>query len=146
MIAQKFVMQFLKIWPCNASLARLIHTNIIILKPDITPEECRKNLKHIHTTITLHYLRYRKCNKVTNTTPQAILLSEQTLLPVRHMHKKLEQLRANKSPPMQSYLHIVNPETYTSQCPLCLSHTRDTNCLLIASLTAVNYQHSTTSL
>ena len=28
------------------------HTNVIILKPDITPEECRENLKHIHTTIT----------------------------------------------------------------------------------------------
>ena len=28
------------------------HTNIIISKPDITPEECRENLKHIHTTFT----------------------------------------------------------------------------------------------
>ena len=26
--------------------------NIIVSEPDITPEECRENLKHIHTTIT----------------------------------------------------------------------------------------------
>ena len=57
------------------------------------------------------------------------------------MRTKLAQLRANKSPLLQSYLHTVNPNTYTPQCPLCLSQTHDTN-----SLTAVNYQHSTTSL
>ena len=45
------------------------HTNIIISKPDITPEECRKNLKEIHTTITSQYLSSRKNKKVTNTTP-----------------------------------------------------------------------------
>ena len=74
LIAQKFIMQFLKIWSCNASLAcpdrtPLEHTNIIILKPDITPEECREKPQHIHTTITLQYLSSRKSNKVTNTTP-----------------------------------------------------------------------------
>ena len=45
------------------------HTNIIVLKPDITSEECRENLKHIHTTITSQYLSSRKTNKVTNTSP-----------------------------------------------------------------------------
>ena len=45
------------------------HTNIIILKPDITSEECKENLKHIHTAITSQYLSSRKSNKVTNTTP-----------------------------------------------------------------------------
>ena len=45
------------------------HTNIIS-KPDITPEECRENLKHIH--ITTQYLSSRKNNKVTNTTPYDI--------------------------------------------------------------------------
>ena len=45
------------------------HTNIIILKPDITSEECRENLKHIHTIITSQYLSFRKSNKVTNITP-----------------------------------------------------------------------------
>ena len=35
------------------------HTNIIILEPDITPVECRENLKYIHTIITLQYLSSR---------------------------------------------------------------------------------------
>ena len=43
------------------------HTNII--KTRHKPDECRENLKHIHTTITLQYLNFRKNNKVTNTTP-----------------------------------------------------------------------------
>ena len=62
------------------------HTNIIISKPNITPEECRENLKHIHTTITSQNLNYRKNNKVTNNTPYDIHLSEQTLL--RHIAYK----------------------------------------------------------
>ena len=44
------------------------HTNITNSKPDKTPEEFRKNLKHIHTTITSQYLSSRKNNKVNNTT------------------------------------------------------------------------------
>ena len=117
------------------------HTNIIISKPDITPEECRENLKHIHTTIISQYFSSRKNKKVTNTTPYNIHLSEQ-ILP-HHMCAKLPQLRVNKSPLSQSYLHTVNPETYTPQCPLCLSHTQMT---LITSLTVVNYQQNTTPL
>ena len=39
------------------------HTNIIISKPDITPKECRENLKHIHTTITSEYLSSREKTK-----------------------------------------------------------------------------------
>ena len=54
------------------------------------------------------------------------------------MRTKLAQLRANKSPLLQSYLHTVNPDTYTPQCALCLSHTHDTNYLV----TAVKY-HTT---
>ena len=73
------------------------HTNIIISKPDITPKECRENLKHIHATITSQYLSSRKNKKVTITTPYDIHLSE-LILP-RHMCAKLPQLRANKSPP-----------------------------------------------
>ena len=42
--------------------------------------------------------------------------SEQTL--PCHIHTKLAQLRANKSPPLQSYLHAVNPDTNMPQCPL----------------------------
>ena len=48
------------------------HTNIIILNPDITPEECRENFNHIHTTITSQYFSSNKNNKATNTTPYDI--------------------------------------------------------------------------
>ena len=74
------------------------HTNIIISDPDITSEKYKE--KHIHTTTTSQYLSYRKNNKVTNTTPYNTHSSEQTLL--RQMHTKLTQLRANKSPLLQS--------------------------------------------
>ena len=57
------------------------------------------------------------------------------------MCTKLAQLRANKSPLSQSYLHLVDPETYTSQC---LSHTHDTNHLFNCS--QLPAQHNTTSL
>ena len=117
------------------------HTNIIS-EPDITPEECRENLKHIHTIITSQYLSSRKNNKVTNTTPYDIHLSEQTL--PCHMRTKLEQLRVNKSPLLQSYLHTVNPETFMSQCPLCLSHKYDINHFFNCS--QLQTQHNTTSL
>ena len=60
------------------------------------------------------------------------------------MCTKLVQLRANKSPLLQSYLHTVNPETYTPQCPLCLSHTQDTNHLF--NYSQLPTQHNTTSL
>ena len=86
------------------------HTNIIISKPDITSEKCRENLKHIHTTITSQYLSSTKNNQLTNTTPYNIHSLKQTL--PCHMHTKLAQLRANKSPLLQSYLHTVNSETY----------------------------------
>ena len=62
-----------------------------------------------------------KNNKVTYTTPYDIHSLEQTL--TCHMRTKPEQLRANKSLLLQSCLHTVNPETYTPQCPLCLTHT-----------------------
>ena len=101
------------------------HANSIISKSDITLEECRKKLKHIHTTSTPQYLSSRKNNKVTNTTPYNIHLSKQTLQ--SYMCTKLAQLRANKSPLLQSYLHTVNPETFMPQYPLCFSHTHDTN-------------------
>ena len=110
------------------------HTNIVISKLDITPEECRKTSTHSH------YLSSRKHNKVTNTTPYNIHSSKQTL--PRHMCAKLAQLRANKSPLLQSYLKAENPKTYMPQCPLCLSQ----HMTLITSLTVVKYQHNTTPL
>ena len=60
------------------------------------------------------------------------------------MLTKLAQLRANKSPLLQSYLHTVNPDTYIPQSPLCLTHTHDTNRLFNGS--QVPIQHNTTRL
>ena len=72
--------------------------------------------------ITLQYLSSRKTTiKSLTPYPYDIHSSEQTL--PCHMHTKLAQLRANKSPFLQNYLHTVNPKTYLPQCPLCLSHT-----------------------
>ena len=117
------------------------NNNKHISKLDITPEECRQNLKHIHTTITSQYLSSRK-NKVTNITLYDIHSLEQTL--PRHMRTKLARLRANKSPLLEIYLHTVNSKTYTPQCPLCLSHINDTNHLFNCS--QLQTQHKTTSL
>ena len=86
------------------------HTNIIIAEPNLANEECRENLKHNYTTITSQWLIFRKNIKVTKTTPYDIHSSEQ-ILP-RHMGTKLAQLRANKSPLLQRYLHTVNSDTY----------------------------------
>ena len=60
------------------------------------------------------------------------------------MRIKLAQLRANKSPLLQRHIHLVNPETYTQQCPLCRTHTHDTNNLFNCS--QVPTQQNTTSL
>ena len=76
-------------------------TNIIISQPDITPEEYRKTQTHSHYH-HLQCLSSKKNNKVTNTTPYDIHLSEQTL--PCYMRTKLEQLRVNKSPLLQSYI------------------------------------------
>ena len=113
------------------------HTSIIIAEPDITSEECRENLKHIHTAITSQYLSSKKNNEVTKTIFCNIRLSRQTL--PCYVQSKLAQLRANKSPLLQSYLNTVNPETYMPQCSLCLSHTHNTNHLFNCS--QVSTQH-----
>ena len=118
------------------------HNNIIILEPNITFEECRGNLKHTHITTSSQYLSSRKNSKVTSTTPNDVHSSKQTL--PRHMRTKLAKLRGNKSPLLQSSLHTVNPNTYMPQCPLCFSHTHDTNYLFNCS--QVPTQRNTTSL
>ena len=72
------------------------YINIIISKLDITPEKCRENHNHMHTTSTSQYLNSRKNNKVTSTTSYDIHSSEQTL--PCHMRTKVAQLKANKLP------------------------------------------------
>ena len=97
-------------------------TNVIISVPKITTEECKENLKHIHTTITSQYLSSRKKNKVTNITPNDIHSSEQTLPqywhnsePTNHYFRKVTDIMCSE------------PESYMSQCPLCMSPTHETN-------------------
>ena len=77
------------------------HTNIIILDPDITPEECKENLTHTHC----HHLiiLFRKNNQGTNTITQDIYQnkSEQTY----HITcTKFAQLKVNQSI-YSRYLH-----------------------------------------
>ena len=115
------------------------YTNIVMSEPNIIPEECRENLKHIHT---LQYLSTRKNNKITNTTSHNIYSSEQTL--PCYMHTKLAQLRASKLPLLQSCPHTVNPKTYMPQWPLCLSNTQESNHFF--NCTQVPTQHITISL
>ena len=49
------------------------HINIIISEPDITREECRENLKHIHITITSQYLSCRKTTKLLTPHPMTFI-------------------------------------------------------------------------
>ena len=115
--------------------------HIIILESDITPKECRENLKCIYTTIPSQHFSSRKINKVINNTPYEIQSLVQRLS--CHMHTKLAQLRANRSPLLQSYLYTVNPDTYMPQCLLLVKHT---NITLTISSTVVKCQHNTTPL
>ena len=50
----------------------------------------------------------------------------------------------NKSPLLQNYLHVVSPDAYMPQCPLCLTQTHDTNHQFNCS--KVPTQHPPTSL
>ena len=119
------------------------HTNIIISKPDIAPEEYRENLIHIHTIPSPHNTSVlEKAIKLLTPHPMTFIYQNKTL--THHMCTKLAQLRANKSPLLQSYLHTVNPETYMPQCPLCLSPTHDTN--HHCNCSQLPTQHNTTSL
>ena len=86
------------------------HTYIIILKPTLTPKEYIGNIKHIWNIINSQYLS-SEINKVTNSTLYGIYSTEQSL--PHYMHTKVAQLRANKSPLLQSYLHTLNLDTYT---------------------------------
>ena len=104
-------------------------------KLNITPEECRKNLKHNHTTVPSQYLNSRK--RITNTIPYDIHLLEH-ILPC-HMRTKLARLRANKSPLFQRYLHTV---TLKLKCHNA-QYACHTHMTLITSLTVVKYQHNT---
>ena len=110
------------------------HTNIIISEPDITPEECRENLKYIHITITSQYLSSRKNNKVTSTTLYDIYSSEQTLL--HHMSTKLEQSQQITTlEKLPTYSEPLN--FHATMCTMLVTYMT-----LIITLTVVNYQQT----
>ena len=51
------------------SLQNNDQTKIISSNPDVTPEECKENRKHIYIIIIIQYFCCRKNNIVTDTTP-----------------------------------------------------------------------------
>ena len=118
------------------------HINIIS-NPDITPEKCKENLKHIHTIITSQYLSSRKNNRVTNTTPMPLIHQN------KHYHVCVQNWHSSEPTSQQSckvtytqYLdtfakmsnmHNTHSHTYTH------THTR-------TSLTVAKHQHSTALL
>ena len=110
------------------------HTNIIILKPNITPEECRENLKHIYTTITSQYLNFRKNNKFANTVV--------TFITTSYTYKtgaaQSQQITTLAKLPTVVHLKLTRHNAH------CLSHTHDANHLFICS--QLPTQYNTTSL
>ena len=81
----------------------------------LEPEECRETASTFTSPSPHNTSVLEENNKITNTTPYDIHSSEQTL-PHHMLRVRTAQLRANKSPVLQSYLHMLNPDTYMPQC------------------------------
>ena len=114
-------------------------TNIIVTKPEITPEEFRENLKHIDTTITSQYLISIKNNKVIHTTPYDMCIHQN-----KHYHVICVQ-NWHSSEPTNHHCckatYIQQTLKLTATIPTMLvSHTLT----LIIFSTAVKYQQNTT--
>ena len=73
------------------------HTNILISKPNITPEECQENLKHIHTIVTSQYLSSKKTTKLLTPHPMTFIHQNKHYHVMCRVCTELAQLRANKS-------------------------------------------------
>ena len=73
-------------------------------------------MHHIHTSIVSRHLATRDNNKILCTPPPHISSSEE-ILPRLTRHT-FAQLRTNKSPFLESYLHKVDAKSHPS--PLCL--------------------------
>ena len=100
-------------------------TNIDTDPQHTTSETIKQNLTTIHTQIVQNHIATQH-NNLLNAPPPPVNDTEQTL--PHHTRRTLAQLRANKSPFLRSYLHKINPTTYSSpQCPLCPYHTHDTH-------------------
>ena len=72
----------------------------------------------IHTHIVQQHLASIPNNSILHRPPPEIDKTEQQL--PRQTRRRLAQIRANKSPFLQSYLHHIDPISYPSPfCPLC---------------------------
>ena len=99
-------------------------TNIDTSPHLATPTAIKQNLKTIHSQIVQNNIA-RNHNSLLNAPPPPINNTELTL--PHNTRRTLAQLRANKSPFLRTYLHKIDPTTYTTpQCPLCPHHTHDT--------------------
>ena len=102
------------------------YTTNLDTDPQLTTEHTiKQNMKTIHTRITEQHLLNRLPNKVLADHAPTINTSEESL--TKHKRRTLAQLRTNKSPFLQSYLHKIDPQTNPSpHCPLCLAAAHDT--------------------
>ena len=74
--------------------------------------------KTIHTQVVSEHLSTTPNNPILNRPPPEIDKTEADL--PRRTQRLLAQLRANKSPFLYSYLHLIDPITHpSSDCPLC---------------------------
>ena len=101
-------------------------TNIPTNPHTITTTDIKTNMRHIHTSIVSMHLGTRGNNKILRTPPPHIGSSEEILN--RLARRTLAQLRTNKLPFLNSYLHKVDAKSHPSPlCPLCNTHTHDTH-------------------
>ena len=83
-----------------------------------TPEDTKTQCKIIHTNIVQEHLTNRPPNLLQNTVPPPISKTETT--PNKTTRRCLAQLRANKSPLLNSYKHKINPIQHpTPNCTVC---------------------------
>ena len=99
--------------------------------PDQTSTETiKRNCKSIHSSIVQRYLTNKPKNSFIQDNPPDIHHSEMTL--DRQTRRRLAQLRTDKSPFLESYLHHIDPTNHPSpECPLCSSDIHDTYHLFV---------------
>ena len=101
----------------------------------VTTADIKTNMRHIHTSIVSMHLATRGNNKILRTPPPHTISSEERL--PRPTRRTLAQLRTNKSPFLNSYLHKVDAITHPS--PLCPPSVTSTHTTHIISSTAPTY-------
>ena len=79
-------------------------------------EERKKNQKAIHTAIVREHIQNQPINPLINAHPPDISITERQL--PRATRRTLAQLRAQKCPMLQEYLHSIGAAE-DPRCPLC---------------------------